>query len=160
MSADEFTIQLVVSEKGAADFADEHGLAYSHTVLACGHVTSHHVLSVDSTGTLEEQRALADRWVELARAAGLVDHRVKIETAADHRHAPRTDKQAGSGSYEPYFEHRVKVRLPQAESVRRLAESACAHWCSLYRDARQAHREVQFVAQRCHRAGRSTAGAA
>ncbi|SDX06306.1 Nucleotidyl transferase AbiEii toxin, Type IV TA system [Amycolatopsis xylanica] len=159
MFGDEFTIHLTVSEQGAAEFAERHGLAYSHVVLARGHVPSHHVLSITSKGTLKKQQALAGRWVETARAAGLADHRVKIETSADYRHAPRTDEQAWAGSHEPYFEHRVKVRLPRAESIRRLAEVARAGWCSLYRDVREADSEVRFVAQRCYRAGRTTAQA-
>ncbi|SDX06278.1 Nucleotidyl transferase AbiEii toxin, Type IV TA system [Amycolatopsis xylanica] len=159
----EFETHLTVSEKGAAEFAAEHGLKFTHIVLDRGDSVSQPMLTYTGHGTLDEQRALAYRWVEAVRRAGMVDYRVKIEAAPWNEGVPQTDAAAADDPPQRYFEHHVKLRLPDADVARliTLTELVMPYGARLSRNARRrtSDGEERFVTQRCHRVGRPTARA-
>jgi hypothetical protein len=95
------------------------------------------------------------------RAEAFPPHRVKIEAAPWNQGVPEQDSDAVD---ERYFEHHVKLLLPDATAgtLVALARLLQPHQARLSTNARRQRadgRHERFVTQRCHRAGRITAKA-
>ncbi|RKR85859.1 hypothetical protein BDK92_0070 [Micromonospora pisi] len=163
----DFEIHLTV-EAAAADrtatFAEQHGLKYSHIVLDQALSPTQPMLTLSGRGGREAQAELARRWVRDLRAADLHVRRVKIEATPWSRGVPQTDSEAAADPPERYFEHHVKLLLPDAggERLAAVTELVLPHHARLSRNARR-HRtdgsEERFVTQRCHGVGQPTARA-
>ncbi|WP_422741149.1 nucleotidyl transferase AbiEii/AbiGii toxin family protein [Micromonospora sp. WMMD754] len=162
----DFEVHLTAYEGDAgrlADFAEHHGLKYTHVLLDRGRVASQPMLTLVGSGSLHQQRDAAERWRTRLRAAGLYTARTKIEAAPWSAGVPVTDEQALAQPAERYFEHHVKLLLPAGVptlvAVTAVAEQ---HGARLSRNARRARddgRQERFVTQRCHRIGRDRARA-
>jgi hypothetical protein len=138
------------------EFATEHGLKFSHIVLDRGVNTSQPMLTVRGSGTLIEQIALGRQW---SRRIG--GHRLTVEAAPDNVGVPQTDDDAVEGRY---FEHHVKLLLPDDDLRRRIELTALLEplHARLSRNARRQRpdgAQERFVTQRCHREGRVNARA-
>jgi hypothetical protein len=142
-------------------FADERSLKFSHIVLDRGDITSQPMITVPGTGALDDQIALGTRWTEELRAANIGCARIKVEAAPDNVGVPQGDDDAVDGRY---FEHHVKLLLPDNDLVRRieLAQLITPYHARLSRNARRERSDgaqERFVTQRCYRAGRRNARA-
>ena len=142
-------------------FATDNGMKFSHIVLDRGTHTSQPMLTLRGSGTLTEQIELGRQWARRMRQADLGCRRIKAEAAPDNEGVPRTDAQAVA---DRYFEHHVKLLLPDDELTRRieLAMLVTPHHARLSRNAyreRPDGAQERFVTQRCHHAGRATAHA-
>ena len=93
--------------------------------------------------------------------AGMSCTRFKVEAAPDNTGVPLTDEDAVEGRY---FEHHVKLLLPDDDLVRRLDLTRLLepHHARLSRNARRQRTDgaqERFVTQRCHHQGRVNARA-
>jgi hypothetical protein len=145
-----------------AVFAAEHGLAFIHIELDRGDTPSQPMLTVHSSGTLDQQVAEAHDWCERLQAAGIRPVRTKIEATPWSAGVPQTDREAGGEPAGRYFEHHIKVRLPSERVADRVAVTDVAerHGARLSRNARlhgPDGRPEHFVNQRCHHVGRASA---
>ncbi|MGY0231539.1 nucleotidyl transferase AbiEii/AbiGii toxin family protein [Longispora urticae] len=163
----EFEIHLTVSARRVVDvqvFAARHGLGFAHIILNRGYGVSQPMLTVSGTGTEEVAHLTARRWQVDAEAAGLRVSRVKIEVAPWNEGVPDTDEAATGRPPREYFEHHVKLLLPDAgvERLLALAELTAPHGAQPSRNARRRRsdsREERFVTQRCRQVGQATASA-
>jgi hypothetical protein len=145
-----------------AEFAGRHGLRFTSIVLDRGQFPRQPMLTIRGRGTVAEQHATARRWRSELGAAGLYPQRVKIEAAPDNDGVPRTDGDAAAQPDNRYFEHHVKLALPDAAVERLLAltDLVTPHGARPSRNARRQiedGRHERFVTQRCHRVGRTEA---
>ena len=143
------------------EFATERGLKFSHIVLDRGANTSQPMLTVRGSGTLAEQIALGREWAKRLRGAGVSSRRLKVEAAPDNAGVPQSDDDVVEGRY---FEHHVKLLLPDDDIRRRLELTALLEplHARLSRNARRQRpdgAQERFVTQRCHRDGRVNARA-
>ncbi|MFJ8582549.1 nucleotidyl transferase AbiEii/AbiGii toxin family protein [Micromonospora sp. NPDC093277] len=162
----DFEVHITAYERHAgklADFAEKHGLKYTHVVLDRGQRPSQPMLTLVGSGSLEQQRDAAERWTKRLRAAGLPVARVKIEAAPWCDGVPVTDSDAGTQPLDRYFEHHVKLVLPVGVSALvAVTELAERHGARLSRNPRRTSHDgsqERFVTQRCHRVGRIAAQA-
>ncbi|KJK33489.1 hypothetical protein UK23_45775 [Lentzea aerocolonigenes] len=162
MFSGEFELHLTGSEwqvDELAEFAEQHELKFSHIELQRGEMPSQPMLTISAKGTLDEARAVAERWRAKMNAAELYLVRVKIEAAPWNEGVPRTDDEAGP---ELYFEHHVKLRLrgnwrDYYMGIYRAMEPHEAHVSRNARRISEDGTEERFVTQRCFGVGRSTA---
>ncbi len=146
-----------------ATFADRRGVKFTHIQLDRGIRPSQPMITVSGRGTLAEQRELARQWVREFMGNVVYPHRVKIEAAPWNAGVPHSDEDARHEPAERYFEHHLKLMLPDATAARliSLTRLVVPHGARLSRNARRKRAdgtgEERFVTQRCYRAGRATA---
>ncbi|MGH3737510.1 MAG: nucleotidyl transferase AbiEii/AbiGii toxin family protein [Micromonosporaceae bacterium] len=161
----DFEIHLTVWERAAdrlADFATRHGLTYTEIVLDRGEQPVQPMLNVRCRGTLQDALRTARHWRDELRGARLDVSRTKLEAAPWNTGVPGTDAGAAGEPRDRYFEHHVKLLLPDARTARLvgLTELVTPHQARLSHNARRVRddgRQERFVTQRCHRVGRETA---
>jgi hypothetical protein len=143
-------------------FAGRHGVKFVHIVLDRGTYASQPMLTLTGRGSLTEQHAAVQRWVDQLRDAGIYPCRWKIEAAPWCAGVPQSDAEAAVEPGGRYFEHHVKLRLPRADvaALVALTDLVAPHGARLSRNARReladgAHE--RFVNQRCHGVGLTTA---
>lgn len=128
--------------------------------LSRGRTVHQPMLTRRVVGTLAAARSAAAH-VALAlavRRAGVRVLRVKIETAADAACVPLAAVARGAG----YFEHHVRIRVPDHADLGRPGTVVEPHGAHLSRNARttsSAGSHERFVTQRCHGVGRADAAA-
>ncbi len=163
--ADQYEIHLTLCAGDvdrAVEFARPRGVKFTHIVLAQGTGRSQPMLTIPVSGSLSAARAAADQWWTAVRNAFLSPTRVKIEAAPWNTGVPQSDDDAAAEPPGRYFEHHVKLVLPDS-SVRRLfdlADLVVPHGAHVSTNARRDHRDgghERFVTQRCHGVGRRTA---
>ncbi|TWJ08004.1 nucleotidyltransferase AbiEii toxin of type IV toxin-antitoxin system [Stackebrandtia albiflava] len=147
---------------GVAGFAARHGLKYVDIRLERGERPRQEMVTFTGSGTLRQVEERAREWSAKAAAENLHLDRVKIEAAPWNAGVPVTEAEAADDPPERYFEHHVKLLLPD-DSVSRLialADLVTPHHAHLSHNARR-HRDdgghERFVTQRCHRVGQETA---
>lgn len=162
----DFEVHITVAEWDGgrlAEFAEEHGLKYTHVVLDRGQTASQPMLTRRGSGSLDQQRDAAERWRERLRAAGFRVARAKIEAAPWCDGVPVTDEDAATHPPARHFEHHVKLLLTAGVSTLvAVTEVAERHGARLSRNARRTRgdgHEERFVTQRCHGVGRVAAQA-
>ncbi|MET9632473.1 hypothetical protein ABZX92_33960, partial [Lentzea sp. NPDC006480] len=161
MFSGEFELHLTGSPWQArelGEFAELHELKFSHIELQRGETPSQPMLTIGARGTIDEVRATAADWRQRMIAAELYVIRVKIEAAPWNEGVPRTDAEADP---ERYFEHHVKLLLPQEwhVGVFKAVKPHHAHVSRNARRRREDYQEERFVTQRCFGVGRDTAKA-
>ncbi|WP_262284412.1 hypothetical protein [Micromonospora sp. MA102] len=162
--AGDFEIHLTVAAADAdrvAAFAARHRLGFVDIVLDRGRQPVQPMLSLRTRGTAAEALAVAGHWGRRLAAESTAVTRVKVEAAPWNAGVPEDDADAAEAP-ERYFEHHVKLLLPDATGPRlaAVAEVAARHGARLSHNARRRRpdgRQERFVTQRCHRVGRSRA---
>ncbi len=144
------------------DFARTHGWKFSHIELDRGVWTSQPMISIRRRGTLDGQREMMRIWRGMLADCEAQVVREKIEAAPGNEGVPQTESDAVGEPQGRYFEHHVKLVLPDATQTRlsALNQLVAPHGARLSRNARrQRHdgRHERFVTQRCHQVGRVTA---
>jgi hypothetical protein len=159
-----FEVHLTVREPvdRLAEFARRHALKFSHIMLDRGDTPSQPMVTFSAQGELAAVRRQADRWCRRLRAASLVPVRVKIEAAPWNVGVPQTDDAATDQPAGRYFEHHIKLLLPDASVARliELTDLVTAHGARLSSNARRLREDgvqERFVTQRCFHVGRATA---
>ncbi|WP_406335684.1 hypothetical protein [Streptomyces sp. NBC_00203] len=141
-------------------WAERHRVKYTRIVLDQGATPDQPMLTVRGHSVLSAQREAALTWIERLGAEGFGVARVKIEAAPWNEDVPRTAAEAQGLPPGCYFEHHVKLALPdesEMAAVRVLAERHTAHV------SRNARRDLgdrgheRFVTQRCRGVGRTEA---
>jgi hypothetical protein len=158
----EIHLTMNVAPQKVALFAERWGLKYTHIELARGRQPSQPMITAPAQGSLDEVRAVARRWEDAAQGAFLLPERIKIEAAPWNSLVPPDDAAAAREPAGRYFEHHVKLLLPDTTvaTLVGLAELVAPHGAHLSRNARREHGEgahERFVTQRCHRVGRAVA---
>jgi hypothetical protein len=162
MYAGEFELHLTGSEwqvDELGEFAERHGLKFSHIELHRGDVPSQPMLTIGCDGTIDEARAVAESWRAKLFEAELHLVRVKIEAAPWNEGVPRTDADADPALY---FEHHVKVLMAGSwhDWHTRVFKAVEGHDAHISRNARHKYddgSEERFITQRCFGVGRATA---
>ncbi|MFE7558620.1 hypothetical protein [Kitasatospora sp. NPDC057500] len=160
----DFEVHLTV-RPGAAEalaaWAADHGLKFTHILLARGAAPSQPMLTLCAAGTLDEVAATTARTAEHLAGAGFAVLRTKIEATPWALGVPASDADATAHGPARYFEHHVKLLLPGPAPAPTLAGLAVRHGAHLSHNPRRVredgHREW-FVTQRCRRVGLATAG--
>ncbi|MFI5711339.1 nucleotidyl transferase AbiEii/AbiGii toxin family protein [Kribbella sp. NPDC051620] len=143
-----------------AAFAERHGLKFSDILLDRGRNPAQPMLTIRASGRLGKVHKAARKWHKKAHRVALIT-RLKIEAAPWNDGVPAGDEAAEAGRY---FEHHVKLLLPEATRESLLAITALVepHGARLSANARR-HRDdgqhERFVTQRCHGVGRASAKA-
>ncbi len=160
----DFEVHLTV-EPGAAEalagWADGHGLKFTHILLARGAAPSQPMLTLRANGSLDEVTAATSRTTGRLVRAGFTVLRTKIEATPWAEGVPVSDEDAVPHGERRYFEHHVKLLLPDPLPTADLAELAVRHGAHLSHNPRRIRddgRREWFVTQRCRLVGLSTAG--
>ncbi|MFB7471318.1 hypothetical protein [Kitasatospora sp. NPDC056184] len=160
----DFEVHLTV-RPGAAEalaaWAAEHGLKFTHILLARGTAPSQPMLTLRATGPLDEVAGTAARTARRLAGAGFAVLRTKIEAAPWARGVPAEDGDAAAHGPARYFEHHVKLLLPGPAPAPGLADLAVRHGAHLSHNPRRVREDGRFewfVTQRCRRVGLATAG--
>ena len=143
-------------------FARAHGWKFSHIELDRGVWTSQPMISIRRSGTLDGQQEMLRIWRGMLVDYGAQIVREKIEAAPGNEGVPQTDSDTVGEPQGRYFEHHIKLVLPDATAARlaALTQLVAPHGARLSRNARRQRpdgRHERFVTQRCHRVGRVTA---
>ncbi|WP_086669408.1 nucleotidyl transferase AbiEii/AbiGii toxin family protein [Lentzea kentuckyensis] len=162
MYAGEFELHLTGSEwqvDELGEFAERHGLKFSHIELQRGDVPSQPMLTIGCTGSIDDVRAVAEGWRARLFEAELHLLRVKIEAAPWNDGVPRTDDEADPARY---FEHHVKVLMTGTwyDWHARVFKAVDGHDAHVSRNARRKYddgSQERFITQRCFGVGRETA---
>jgi hypothetical protein len=160
----DFEVHLTVGAAAADELADwsaEHGLKFTHILLARGAAVSQPMLTLRASGTFEEVAAVTRRTAGRLAEAGFRVLRVKIEAVPWAEGVPQSDADGARLGRHRYFEHHVKLLLSEAESTDGLGELAARHGAHLSRNARRVRADglrERFVTQRCRMVGLTTAG--
>lgn len=72
------------------------------------------MITISGRGTLSQQQKLARKWVDKYFGKVFYPHRVKIESAPWSAGVPQTDEEAQRQPTDRYFEHHLKLVLPDA----------------------------------------------
>jgi hypothetical protein len=145
-----------------ATFAQQQQVKFSHIELDRGTTSSQPMITISGRGTLSQQQKLARKWVDKYFGRVFYPHRVKIEAAPWNTGVPQTDEDSQGEPADRYFEHHLKLVLPDATAARLIAltQLVTPHGARLSRNARRQRAdggEERFVTQRCYRVGRTTA---
>ncbi|WP_228563739.1 hypothetical protein [Catenulispora rubra] len=154
----EFHITVSGDDAGAlAAWAGERGVKFTHIVLARGETVSQPMLTVPGAGTAAAVLADAEAMARELEGAGFRVARVKVESSPFADGVPATAEQAVE---DRYFEHHLKLLLPQGVDEVALAELVMPHGAHLSRNARRVREDgcaERFVTQRCYRVGTDVA---
>ncbi|MER7704045.1 hypothetical protein ABTX81_14215 [Kitasatospora sp. NPDC097605] len=160
----DFEVHLTV-RPGAAEalaaWAADHGLKFTHILLARGAAPSQPMLTLRATGPLREVAATAARTARQLDGAGFAVLRTKIEATPWAHGVPASDADATAHGPARYFEHHVKLLLPGPAPAPALADLAVRHDAHLSHNPRRVREDGHhewFVTQRCRRVGLATAG--
>lgn len=159
----EFEIHLTaVYGDELAGFASAHGWKFSHIELDRGGWTSQPMVSIRRSGALDRQLEMMRVWRAMLVDQGAQIVREKIEAAPGNEGVPQTDLDAVGEPQGRYFEHHVKLVLPDAAAARlaALTQLVAPHGARLSSNTRRQRpdgRHERFVTQRCYRVGRVTA---
>ncbi|MFI9271219.1 hypothetical protein ACIGXM_10975 [Kitasatospora sp. NPDC052896] len=160
----DFEVHLTVRPESAdslADWAAEHGLKFTHILLARGAAASQPMLTLRGSGRFQEVAAQTRRTAGRLAEAGFAVLRVKIEAAPWAQGLPQSDGDAARLGPARYFEHHVKLLLPGDADTGALATIATRHSAHLSRNARRVRADglrERFVTQRARLVGLATAG--
>jgi len=162
----DFEIHLTVAPgqgPALADWAPRHGLKFVEIELARGATPGQPMLTLTTSGTLAGAAAAARRIAEQTRSARFEVVRVKIEAAPWNEGVPESDAEARLLGPRYYFEHHIKLVLPDdlGRDELSLAEVVERHGAHLSRNARRTRPDglrERFVTQRCRLVGARTAG--
>ncbi|MFI9276228.1 hypothetical protein ACIGXM_36975 [Kitasatospora sp. NPDC052896] len=160
----DFEVHLTVGAAdadGLADWSAEHGLKFTHILLARGATVSQPMLTLRASGSFDDAAAATQRMAGRLVEAGFGVLRVKIEAAPWAEGVPQSDADGARLGAHRYFEHHVKLLLSEVESTDGLAELAVRHGAHLSRNARRVRADglrERFVTQRCRLVGLATAG--
>jgi hypothetical protein len=141
-------------------WATQRGLKCLHILLARGRNASQPMLTCRGNGRLQQQLAAAEQLRQQLNLAGFAVTRVKVEAATTNDDVPQSDGAANEQPPERYFEHHIKLLLPQKADLTALITLAQRHEAHLSRNALREQaggKEERFVTQRCWSAGRTTA---
>ena len=144
--------------------AAEGGVKVTHVVLARGRVQSQPMLTLNGSGTLEQQITAAEELVVGLRrgTTGCTVTRVKVEAAPWTRGVPQTDAEAASLGPGYYFEHHARILCREAD-LEPLAALVIPHGAHLSWNARRVRGDgisERFVTQRCYGVGDASAAQA
>ncbi|WP_380281669.1 hypothetical protein [Kitasatospora purpeofusca] len=160
----DFEVHLTV-RPGAAEalsaWAADHGLKFTHILLARGTAPSQPMLTLRTSGPLDEVAAAAARTGQRLAGAGFTVLRTKIEATPWALGVPAEDEDAAAHGPARYFEHHVRLLLPGPAPAPGLADLAVRHGAHLSHNPRRVRedgRREWFVTQRCRRVGLATAG--
>ncbi|WP_018350350.1 nucleotidyl transferase AbiEii/AbiGii toxin family protein [Longispora albida] len=164
----DFDIHLTVYAYQTTDlavFAERNGVKYTRIMLDEGRTGDQPMITATGHGTLAEMMELADGWKARLAGFGVGSgniRRVKIEAAPWNDGVPADAAEAANEPRGRYFEHHVKLLLPDASASRLvdLAELAEQHGARLSRNARRQRPDGTrewFVTQRCRGVGRAEA---
>ncbi|KUP97518.1 nucleotidyl transferase AbiEii/AbiGii toxin family protein [Thermobifida cellulosilytica] len=162
----EFETHLTVSPLSGGDeqelerWAAGRGLKYTRILLDRGRHADQPMLTFTASGSLEEQRAAAERYAAELAGLGWPVVRTKIEAAPWNPGVPQTDEEAVANRPDQYFEHHVKLLLDD-EDLDRVRGAVARHGAHLSRNARRRRadgRHERFVTQRGYRIGAQEAG--
>lgn len=148
-----------------AAYAAEHGLKFSHIVLDRGEHAYQPMLTLKASGTAKQMVELARGWHRKLQSVVGPPSRFKIEAAPGNVGVPLRDETAADDDpAREYFEHHIKLLLPDrdVERIIALTNLVVPHGARLSRNARRKHddgREERFVTQRCFKVGRTTSRA-
>lgn len=145
----------------AAQWAEEHGLKFTHIELDRGYSPSQPMVTHHGKGTLEKELAVAERWTAKLAEAGFTVIRTKVEVPRDGAGVPATRGAAEQLPGPGYFETHVKLLLPPDADLGALAATVEPLRARLSRNARRTRDDgyqERFVTQRCSRVGRREAG--
>jgi hypothetical protein len=156
-----FTVMPGLEERLAA-FAAARGVKFVHIQLDRGSFPSQPMLTISSSGSFTDQRAVVETWLADLRAAGMQAFRFKIEAAPWCTGVPHSVKDARSEPDGRYFEHHIKLRLVDASmtELARLTDLVAPHGARLSSNARRQlvdGTHERFLTQRCHGVGLDTA---
>ncbi|GAA2272672.1 hypothetical protein GCM10010430_68300 [Kitasatospora cystarginea] len=160
----DFEVHLTVAPAAAdalAGWAADHGLKFTHILLAQGAAMSQPMLTLRASGTIDEAAAATARTADRMAQAGFTVLRLKIEATPWAEGVPASDGDAAQHGAHRYFEHHVKLLLSGSEDPDGLAELAARHSAHLSRNARRVRADglrERFVTQRCRLVGLATAG--
>jgi len=145
-----------------AAFAEQHEVKFSHIELDRGHTPSQPMITIPGRGTLPQVREVVREWERKLWGAGMHPNRIKIEAAPWNAGVPQTNDEAQDEPGDRYFEHHLKLRLPDVTAARLIALThlVVPHGARLSRNARRQREdgcEERFVTQRCHKVGREAA---
>lgn len=163
----DFEIHLTVNDwehHKLTAFAEENGLKITHIQLDRGLYASQQMLTLVGSGTLDGQRGTVKRWIERLGKERIPVVRTKIEAAPWNDGVPATDSDAEAQPAARYFEHHVKVLLPEGDVARllELTDLAEAHGARPSRNPRRKPADgwqERFITQRCSQVGRTTSRA-
>ncbi|BBH67492.1 hypothetical protein ACTI_41770 [Actinoplanes sp. OR16] len=149
----EIHLTVAAASEALPALAAARGMKYTHIQLDRGDHASQPMLSLLVAGTPASAEAEARRTAAELQAAGFPVARLKVEAAAS---------EAGTlpGLY---FEHHVKLSLPEETDLDAVRGLAVQHDAHLSRNARRVRVDgvrERFVTQRCHHADRPRAAAA
>ncbi|PWU46504.1 hypothetical protein DLE60_34565 [Micromonospora globispora] len=159
-----FEIHLTVAAADAdrlAAFAERHGVKVVHILLDRGRRPAQPMLSLRTSGSLDDAMEVARRWQGTLHDERLPVTRLKVEAAPGNTGVPDDDSRPVQPD-DRYFEHHVKLVLSDANEHRLVAltELAAPYNARLSRNARRERddgRHERFITQRCHGVGRTSA---
>ncbi|MFE3544472.1 nucleotidyl transferase AbiEii/AbiGii toxin family protein [Nocardia sp. NPDC059177] len=164
--AGNFEIHLTVRADGPDVLAalESHGaqreMKFTHIVLARGRVADQPMLTLRHTGDLASVTATARSAAEELRAAGFPLIRTKIEADRWAKGVPATDRAARALGPHRYFEHHIKVLLPDGAAPAALIAACAGHQAHVSANAwrtRPDGRTERFVTQRFRLTGACSA---
>ncbi|WP_354639053.1 hypothetical protein [Kitasatospora camelliae] len=161
----DFEVHLTVGAEAAdalAAWAEEHGVKFVHILLARGSAASQPMLTLRASGSYTEVLAETRRTARRLAADGFTVLRAKVESVPWAEGVPASDADAARFGAARYFEHHVKLLVPEGAATDGLAELAVRHAAHLSRNARRVRPDgvrEQFVTQRCRLVGSETAAA-
>lgn len=130
--------------------------------LAAGKTLCQPMVSWRGRGTLVEEQSLCADRMERLRERGLNPVRAKIECAPHLAGVPQADADWSAVEASRYFEHHVKLLLPEGSDLGALTSLVRKHGGHLSRNAFRCRPDGQserFITQRFRRCGRATAAA-
>ncbi|MFI6866514.1 hypothetical protein [Nocardia sp. NPDC050406] len=141
-------------------YAAAQGLKFIHIVLARGRTPGQPMVTVRSSGTYAAVRDSVDKLASRFAVDGFPVVRVKIEATPWTEGVPDSDERARALGEHYYFEHHVKLLLPQDYDTTALATVAEPHSAHVSVNARRTRpdgRAERFITQRCRLVGTPTA---
>ncbi|RYX81890.1 hypothetical protein EON83_21860 [bacterium] len=160
----EFETHITLALAGQEEFealsqwSEQRALKCTHIVLERGVTASQPMLTLESEGTLESTLLQAKSLQRDCENDGFRVCRIKLEVAPWNPGVPAT--RAEAHPQERYFEHHIKLLLPNGSDLLSLAQRVGPHGAHLSRNARRTRDDGQherFVTQRCYCVGRQEA---
>jgi len=155
------TVALMFWDKGKVaplrDWADSHSMKFTHIILDRGVCASQPMITFYGNGTLSDQLNKAAEIVQQMKASGFHVCRTKIEAGIHNADVPLTKSQAQPRMY---FEHHIKLLLPEQFELSELttiAEPLGGHLSRNARRTRDDGRDERFLTQRCYNCGHDEA---
>ena len=138
-------------------WSHSHGLKFTHIVLDRGTTVSQPMLTRSGSGTFAKELQAALNLQQDLGADDVEVTRIKIEAAPINFGVPQSNAEAETLGAR-YFEHHIKLLLPQNSALSELRNIAESHSAHLSRNALRVREDGQherFVTQRCASIGRT-----